>query len=275
MRTIRWIIRIVIFSALIYLLCGLNLRLKVQPYTIETEKIQDTVRIVFITDFHSSYYGKNSRWILDEVGSFGPDLVLLGGDIFDASKDMERATKLISSLSKWYKTLMVTGNHEHKSLRFDTIKNIVNSYGVELLEKETVNETVNSDTIAITGVSDVIAFTTWDNSIKVIDSLAENCNPNRFNILLFHRPDLIHQYLKEPFDLILMGHLHGGQFRIPWNKEGMLAPGQNANERYTGGLYKFGSQTAIVNKGLARGKSIIPRYFNRPEIVEITLVPKK
>lgn len=275
MRAIRWIIRIVIFSALIYLICGLNLRLKVQPYTVETEKIQDTVRIVFITDFHSSYYGKSSRWILDEVGSFGPDLVLLGGDIFDASKDMERATELISSLSKWYKTLMVTGNHEHKSLRFDTIKNIVNSYGVELLEKETVNEPVNSDTIAVTGVSDVIAFTTWENSINAIDSLAKDCSSNRFNILLFHRPDLIHQYLKEPFDLILMGHLHGGQFRIPWSKEGMLAPGQNTEERYTGGLYRFGSQTAIVNKGLARGKSVIPRYFNRPEIVEITLVPKK
>ena len=275
MKILRWFFRIVIFSALIFLLCGLNLRLKVQSYTIETEKIQDTVRIAFITDFHSSYYGKNSRWILDEVDSFSPNLVLLGGDIFDASKDMERATQLLASLSKWYKTLMVTGNHEHKSLRFDTTKNIVNSYGVELLEKETVNEVVNSDTIAVTGVSDPIAFTTWENSINAIDSLAKGCNGNRFNILLFHRPDLIHQYLKEPFDLILMGHLHGGQFRIPWNKEGMLAPGQNASERYTGGLYRFGSQTAIVNKGLARGKSIIPRYFNRPEIVKITLVPKK
>ncbi|MBO4691791.1 MAG: metallophosphoesterase [Bacteroidales bacterium] len=275
MKILRWAFRIVIFSALIFLLCGLNLRLKVQSYTIETEKIQDTVRIAFITDFHSSYYGKNSRWILDEVDRFSPNLVLLGGDIFDASKDMERATQLLASLSKWYKTLMITGNHEHKSLRFDTIKNIVNSYGVELLEKETVNEPVNSDTIAVTGVSDVIAFATWENSINAIDSLAKGCNSNRFNILLFHRPDLIHQYLKEPFDLILMGHLHGGQFRIPWNKEGMLAPGQNANERYTGGLYKFGSQTAIVNKGLARGKSVIPRYFNRPEIVEITIVPKK
>lgn len=275
MRAIRWIIRIVIFSALIFLLCGLNLRLKVQSYTIETEKIQDTVRIAFITDFHSSYYGKDSRWILDEVGTFGPDLVLLGGDIFDASKDMEPATELLASLSKWYKTLMITGNHEHKSLRFDTIKNIVTGYGVELLEKETVNEVIKSDTIAVTGVSDVIAFTTWENTINTIDSLAMGCKSNRFNILLFHRPDLIHQYLKEPFDLILMGHYHGGQFRIPWEKEGMLAPGQNANERYTGGMYKFGSQTAIVNRGLARGKSIIPRYFNRPEIVEITLIPKK
>lgn len=275
MKIRRWAFRIVIFSALIYLLCGLNLRLKVQSYRVESEKIQDTVRIAFITDFHSSYYGKGSRWILDEVGTFAPNLVLLGGDIFDASKDMEPATELLASLSKWYKTLMITGNHEHKSLRFDTIKNIVTRYGVELLEKETVNEVVNSDTIAITGVSDVIAFTTWENSINAIDSLAKGCNSNRFNILLIHRPDLIHQYLKEPFDLILMGHYHGGQFRIPWEKEGMLAPGQNASERYTGGLYRFGSQTAIVNRGLARGKSVIPRYFNRPEIVEITLIPKK
>lgn len=90
-----------------------------------------------------------------------------------------------------------------------------------------------------------------------------------YNILLSHRPELISLYSTFDIDLVLSGHAHGGQFRIPFIG-GLVAPNQGIFPEYTSGKHTGDNTTMIVNRGL--GNSIIPiKLFNRPEIVVLTL----
>ncbi|MGO5014911.1 metallophosphoesterase, partial [Niallia sp. Sow4_A1] len=99
---------------------------------------------------------------------------------------------------------------------------------------------------------------------EIIDS---HRSEEHFNLLLSHRPELFSLY--EKLDLVLTGHAHGGQVRLPFIG-GIVAPDQGFMPEYTAGMYKKEETVMIVNRGL--GNSIIPqRIFNRPEIVEIVL----
>jgi len=73
-------------------------------------------------------------------------------------------------------------------------------------------------------------------------------------------------------DIVLSGHTHGGQWRIPFVLEnGLLSPNQGLFPKYTNGEYFFGYTELIVSRGLARESTAVPRVFNSPEIVVITL----
>ena len=95
-----------------------------------------------------------------------------------------------------------------------------------------------------------------------------------FTVLLSHRPELAEMYQKYKFDLVLSGHAHGGQWRIPGILNGLFAPNQGILPRYAGGRYDFEGQTLIVSRGLARESTLAPRIFNRPELVIIELGPE-
>ena len=90
-----------------------------------------------------------------------------------------------------------------------------------------------------------------------------------FTILLSHRPELFDTYAAHEMDLVLTGHAHGGQFRLPLIG-GLIAPNQGLFPKYDDGLYSEGNTNMIVSRGL--GNSIIPfRFNNRPEVVLIEL----
>ncbi|NLT93963.1 MAG: metallophosphoesterase, partial [Clostridia bacterium] len=89
-------------------------------------------------------------------------------------------------------------------------------------------------------------------------------------ILLAHRPDMFPLYSDYGFNLVLSGHAHGGQIRLPFIG-GLVAPNQGVLPEYTSGEYKMGDSTMVVSRGL--GNSIFPqRLFNHPEVVVLTLI---
>jgi predicted MPP superfamily phosphohydrolase len=92
-----------------------------------------------------------------------------------------------------------------------------------------------------------------------------------YSILLAHRPEHIDQYLNYGFDLVLSGHSHGGQWRIPFILNGLYAPDQGFFPKYAGGKYEHGSTIHIVGRGLSKNSTRIPRIFNPPELVIIEL----
>ena len=94
-----------------------------------------------------------------------------------------------------------------------------------------------------------------------------------FTILLSHRPELFPAYSASGIDLILSGHAHGGQFRIPFIG-GVAAPNQGFFPKYDAGEYHESGTTMIVSRGI--GNSVIPvRINNRPEVVMIELVSEE
>jgi protein arginine kinase len=105
--------------------------------------------------------------------------------------------------------------------------------------------------------------------ISETDALENLKKSDNFTILLSHRPEYFDIYVKHGFDLVLSGHAHGGQFRLPF-AGGVIAPGQGFFPDYDSGLYEKENTKMIVSRGL--GNSIIPlRLFNRPEIISITV----
>jgi len=90
-------------------------------------------------------------------------------------------------------------------------------------------------------------------------------------VLLSHRPEFFELYQKYDVDLVLCGHTHGGQWRIPYLLNGLVAPHQGFFPKYAGGRYDAENMTMIISRGLARETTKIPRVFNRPELVIVEL----
>ena len=89
------------------------------------------------------------------------------------------------------------------------------------------------------------------------------------SILLSHRPEFFDQYVRADVDLVLSGHAHGGQFRLPF-VGGLAAPNQGLFPKYDAGRYTEENTNMIVSRGI--GNSIFPfRFNNRPEVILIEL----
>lgn len=271
--------RIIIISGIVMILAvACDMRLKTVIYKVETEKITTPIRIALITDLHSDRYGKNQHVLLEALERQHPDIVLLGGDIFDDKGSYKSAEITLKNLSEQYPCYYVTGNHEYWSKDIDNILAIVGAYGIPILSGDCETLEIKGQTVNICGVDDpdVVAYT--KNGVGMLEQLksAEEAvkatdNSEGYTILLSHRPEWAETYMQYDFDLVLCGHAHGGQWRIPGLLNGLYAPNQGVFPKYAGGRYDFESGTLIVSRGLARESTLAPRVFNRPELVVIDL----
>jgi len=235
------------------------------------------IKLCLITDLHSVWWGKNQSQLLRRIQAIQPDVILLGGDIFDdraedCAAPVEALLKGIEGLAPCY---YVTGSHDIWTWRMTEVEALLARYGVTVLHGETVPLTVRNETLYISGVdepaaavmaghSDDSAF--YRESLQVFDAL----DPTQFNLLIAHRPEFIADYAALGFDLTVSGHCHGGQVRIPFLVNGLFAPGQGWFPPYAAGHYQVAQTHLIVSRGLHFAWNL-PRIFNRPEVVEITL----
>lgn len=262
---------------LILLVIVCDSRLKTVFYEVSSDKVNAPVRIALLTDLHSCRYGENQKNLLDAVQKQNPDVVLLGGDIFDDNGSYNNAELTVRQLAEQYPCYYVTGNHEYWGYDVGTILDIVKDCGVTILAGECDTITINGQSISICGVDDPDAEVYLAEGVPIGQQLASAENAAQeaeqamekevFTILLSHRPELFENYQMYDFDLVLSGHAHGGQWRIPGILNGLYAPHQGLFPEYAGGRYDYMGGTMIVSRGLARESTPIPRIFNRPEVV--------
>ncbi len=266
-----------------FIVPGFNTRLTVRNYRVETDDV--IAKIALISDLHSCRYDDEQKELFNEILLQNPDIVVLCGDIFDDKLPDDNAELFIDKISqldnifiKNVSCYYVTGNHEYWAgeTAFNEKMAILDKYGVKRLSGETETIAVDGGAVNICGVDDPDAsmigaggYDTLEEQLKAVSSEADNGN---YTILLSHRPEEIERYAKYGFDLVLAGHAHGGQWRIPGLMNGFYAPNQGFFPEYAGGEYHFGSTTMIVSRGLARESTRLPRFYNRPELVIITLV---
>jgi predicted MPP superfamily phosphohydrolase len=108
---------------------------------------------------------------------------------------------------------------------------------------------------------------------RQLENAFDSVDSNLYTILLSHRPERFQQLSEYECDLILSGHAHGGQWRIPFILDGLIAPNQGIFPKYTSGTHTLNDTKMIVSRGLARESTRIPRVFNPPELVVIDIVP--
>ncbi len=271
------VIKIIMFFLILILLLGLlSIKEKIVSYTVVSSKIKHNIKLVLITDLHSCWYGKNMHTLIEEIKSEDPDVVLMGGDIYNDEKSESNNTEIfLKQISSLYKCYFVTGNHDSGINMFTDINDVkkeIKDYGITLLDGCSDTIEIHGQEINMCGVDDPnIASNSFCNQL---DNTAKVCDNGNYSIFLSHRPELINKYLKYNFDLILSGHAHGGQWRIPKLLNGLLAPHQGFFPKYSGGRYDFKNACFIVSRGLARESTPVPRIFNNPEVVVININPK-
>ena len=252
-------------AAVFFILSAISFPLRTVHYTLVSRKVSKKVRIVQISDLHSCSYGKNMKNLISAVDAAEPDIIVLTGDIFDNRTDNKNSDTLLKAIAKKYPCYYVSGNHEYWGNMWDTFSRRAESFGVTVLQ----GENVDIDGITICGAS---AKSDIGDSVKVC---ADNADTDSFNVLLAHFPEKIDFYRSfGKFDLVLSGHAHGGQWRLPPFINGLYAPGQGLFPKYAGGIYPSDEGTLIVSRGLARTKNYIPRIFNNPELVIIDILPE-
>lgn len=259
----------------IFLASAFDTRLKVQRYAVGSPKISDSFRIALITDLHSCSYGKNQKTLLEAIAAENPDIVLLGGDIFDDILPFDEGEAFIAGVSQKYPCYYVTGNHEYWSADISQILRTISSYGVTILSGSHETIEINGNSVNICGLTDPDVHridTSAPSTLEELESLKPVTENGNFSLLLAHRPENISFYLDYDYDLMLSGHAHGGQWRIPGILNGLYAPQQGLFPKYAGGEYFFEDKTFIVSRGLARETTKVPRIFNRPELVIVDVV---
>ena len=269
----------VFFTLALLVLLSCDLRLKTVYYSVESDKLSAPVRLALITDLHSCRYGKNQKNLISAVQKQKPDIVLLGGDIFDDKVPYKNAELTVKQLAEQYPCYYVTGNHEYWSNEVGTILDIIKGYGVTVLSGECDTIEIKGQAIIICGVDDpdvevyvaegVPIGQQLASAEKVAQEAEKTLGTELFNVLLSHRPELYEIYQQYDFDLILSGHAHGGQWRIPGILNGLYVPNQGLFPKYAGGRYDYEGGTMIVSRGLARESTPVPRIFNRPELVVV------
>lgn len=255
----------IICAILLFLVCAFYNGLTVRFYTVKNAKVKKPLRILQITDLHSSRYGTGQNKLLAKIEELKPDIICMTGDIFDERVSSVNTAEFIRSIRN-YKVFYCLGNHELYMEDLQAILKLLKENNVIVLN----GSSVRFCGIGICGVSDPrkeeqgvetgeIPFTG-----RLVSAHAQ-CRTGDFKLLLSHRPEKIKEYLPYGFDLILSGHAHGGQWRLPYLINGLWAPHQGLFPKYAGGEYRYGQTTHIVCRGLSK-QLIIPRIFNPVEL---------
>lgn len=274
MRKKHWWILPVLAILVVLTLIALDERLILRTYTVVSPKLTAEVRLAVVTDFHSS---DNADDVVAMVASCAPDAVLLVGDLFDddtQNRPTERTLSLMRQLSALYPCYYVSGNHEAWTGEMDALYQQTEEAGVTVLRMSSGVLTVRGQRIALCGIPDPyeMVFSGAPDTEEQIRQALEDVDSVDFTVLLAHRPELLAKYAQFPFDLVVSGHAHGGQVRIPGVLNGLYAPNQGWFPKLAGGAYTQDGTTLIVSRGLAV-RTRLPRIFNRPEVVLVRCVP--
>ena len=269
----RWILPVLAILVVLALI-ALDERLILRTYTVEAPKLTAEVRLAVVTDFHSS---DNADDVVAMVASCAPDAVLLVGDMFDddtQNRPPERTLSLMRQLSAQYPCYYVSGNHEAWTGEMDALYQQTADAGVTVLRMSSGVLTVRGQRIALCGVPDPyeMVFSGAPDTEEQLRQAMEHVDSADFTVLLAHRPELLAKYAQFPADLVVSGHAHGGQVRIPGVLNGLYAPNQGWFPKLAGGAYTQDGTTLIVSRGLAV-RTRLPRIFNRPEVVLVRCVP--
>ena len=265
-----------IFLVLIVWTAWGNTALELNTYTISSRELPDAFdgyRIAQVSDLHNAEFGEGNERLLDMLREAEPDMIAMTGDLIDSRRtDLAVALAFAEKAAQIAPCYYVSGNHEARVSEYQDLKTGLEEAGVTVLDDAQVKIELSGESITVIGVNDPSFHADYLTSdAEVMDrKLSELSSEDAgFTILLSHRPELFDTYVDHDIDLVLSGHAHGGQFRLPLIG-GLVAPNQGLFPKYDAGLYSEGDTNMIVSRGL--GNSIIPvRFNNRPEVVLIEL----
>lgn len=263
-----------------------NFAITVSRYEVRSEKAEGNIRIVALSDLHCRELGSGNRRLLKKIEEEQPDIIVLAGDIFgcDANeKQVERTLAFVSAAVEIAPVYYGMGNHEYKYMDgIDaSLAEKIAATGAILLDDEYMDIDINGTAVRIGGYEGYYRTPHLDTQDEESKSrkwrfCKDFENSDDFKLLINHIPTnwLDWGYRdKYPVDLVISGHYHGGNARIPFTDRGVYAPYVKWFPPYTKGCFEGEKATCILTTGLAGGAHL-PRVFNPPEIVVVDVTAK-
>ena len=278
---------------------------KINTFGIQNNKNNSSFSLLFLSDFHDKIYPNNNLDLINDIIKINPDYIVLGGDFvvfttfqnFINNSKYKNAIKFIDNLSKKIKEntkninynlkriFFGFGNHELRlKLRNDNnkLKGIYDEF-IDCLNRNDITILDDciyelNDDVSISGLSLYKGYYrnifSKKSKIKNIDTNIlnkhfKNLDKNKFNIMLFHKPDYFDDFAEYGFDLVLSGHNHGGLIKLPYIGA-LFSTDLNFLPKYNYGLYEYNSKKLIVSSGI--GEHFVKiRVNNRPELCLIRI----
>jgi predicted MPP superfamily phosphohydrolase len=229
--------------------------------------------ILHLSDFHASESVPYSH--IDEAVSLGlkqkPDIICLTGDYITWELENPlRYREILSKLSLYAPTFACIGNHDggqwagwsHGYKDFTIVKNLLIDSGITFLFNSSVIKEIKGHTIEIAGLGDL-----WSGDLKPEKVLKSKSIREHAVIVLSHNPDCKTDLKAYDWDLMLCGHTHGGQFKVPLLNLAPFAPVRDKD--FVDGLYIWNNRYIYITRGVGNLHGM--RCNCRPQVSIVTI----
>lgn len=229
----------------------------------DTASQQAPVRLLQLSDIHlqKNYSTKQLEKIVAVANKEKPDIVVFTGDLFDNFASYGPYEETIEALSKLEAPLgkyAVWGNHDYGGGASRVYASIMAESGFQLLENAgRMIPLADQKNLYLAGIDDSLF-----GAPSIQQAMTARTDAD-YSVLLSHEPDVVEPAVEYDVSLILSGHSHGGQVRIPF------FPVTTAlAKKYISGFYTLGDQTELyVNTGL--GTTMIPIRIGVPPQIAV------
>ncbi len=224
-------------------------------------KGEKPLRLIQISDLHLKEFGPREEGVVKIINDNHPDLILMTGDYLEQKSGMPAFKKFISLLPSSTLKVAVLGNLDHQvGISEPEWAQFFSASGVTLLINSRITLPFGSGQIRIIGFDD-------PSTGRYDLSAVKNLSAAEFNLLLAHSPEIYHLVQYRRIDLLLAGHTHGGQVRLPLIPPLWLP---RDTRKYSSGFYRKGRVPMYVSRGI--GTAILPVRFLCPPEVAIFIV---
>ncbi|RSL29898.1 metallophosphoesterase [Salibacterium salarium] len=244
---------------------------KIDNVTFSNNKLpEDTsIKMLQISDLHNKTFGKNNEKLISAAVEADPDIIVMTGDLIDEStSNMEQVFQLMEKMADVTTNIyFITGNHEWLNPGTEEILEGLKERGITILDNTHTQVSVDKAIINLAGVDD------YETNHENLSQAFRGLKNDYYTVLLSHAPGVVANEESTQADLVLSGHTHGGQIRLPF-VGALVAPGQGFFPKFDQGMYRTApDQHLYIDSGL--GTSIVPiRFLNQSQMTLITIKDK-
>lgn len=251
--------------------------LTVTHFTVRSSKISEPFRIVLVSDLHEHQFGRDNEKLAVKIREQSPDLIIIDGDMINGdSENADTAVELVRALKEAAPVYYSFGNHEYSYMEagHEDLTEELEAAGAVVLNYQSIDIDVKGNPVRLGGLYEYgfeTGMQSEEENERAIPYLEEYADTDRYLIMCAHRPESFYPWDMADqwgIDLVLSGHLHGGQVIIP-GVGGLYNSLDGFFPKFDYGQYKLGDSDMVITRGLGSNPKMLPRFNNPPEIAVV------